>query len=242
MKNIITLLTLFLSLQLYASTIVGTVESLHGNIKVKHQDSIVKVRMKKGSQIQAGDLLTSSRNATVKIKLTDNSKLILDELSTIHFSSVYDAEQSAGKILYKITSRDAKHSLKIKTPFAIIGIKGTTFIVNATQTQSIMLKEGLIGIASINEKFELYRKCLDDEFNSFKAKGDAAMKQQLNDFEKFKKMQEGALYEKPQITKEFDLKAGNSVSFDTNKVKEHTFSKDDDNEFTHFESLLQKMK
>ena len=242
MKNSITFLILLFSLQLSASTIVGTVESLHGSIKLKHENSIVKVHVKKGSEILAGDLLTSSKNASVQIKLTDNSKLLLDELSTIHFTSVYAAEQSKGNILYTITSRDAKHSLKVKTPFGVIGIKGTIFIVNATQTQSLMLKEGLVGITSINEEFELYRKKIDAEFNSFKAKGDAAMKQQLNDFEKFKKMQDGALYEKPQITKEFDLKAGNSVFFNTNKVKEHAFGKDEKSAFAHFTSLMKDMR
>ena len=225
-----------------ATNFIGTVENVKGSVKIKHPNSISKSRVQSGISIQAGDLLTSSKNASIEIKLNDNSILLLDELSTLHFSSLYEATQDKGKVLYKITSRDAKNSLKIKTPFAIIGIKGTTFIVNATQTQSVMLKEGLIGVVSINEEFELYRKRIDDEFNSFKAEGDVAMQQQLNDFEKFKKMQEGALYEAPTITKEFDLKAGNTVSFDGRKVKEQAFTQAVENEFSHFESLRQNMR
>lgn len=242
MKLLFSLLLFIFSTQLFATSFIGTIKSVKGSVKVKHDNSISKNRVKSGMSVQAGDLLTSSKNASVEIKLTDNSLVLLDELSTLHFSSLYAATQSSGKVLYKITSRDAKNSLKIETPFAVIGIKGTTFIVNTTQTQSVLLKKGLIGITSINEKFELYKKRLDNEFNSFKAKGDVAMQQQLNDFEKFKKMQENALYEAPISTKEFDLSAGNSVSFDGKKVKEQAFASEEKKEFSHFDSLLKDMR
>ena len=242
MKFFLSLLLFMFSTQVFATSFIGTIKSVKGSVKVKHHNSISKNRVKSGMGILAGDLLTSSKNASVEIKLTDNSLVLLDELSTLHFSSLYEATQTSGKVLYKITSRDAKNSLKIKTPFAVIGIKGTTFIVNSTQTQSVMLKKGLIGIRSINEKFELYRQRMDNEFNSFKAKGDVAMQQQLNDFEKFKKMQQKELYEAPISTKEFDLSAGNSVSFDGKKVKEQAFTSEAKKEFSHFDSLLQDMR
>lgn len=242
MKFLPILITFVLSCELLASNVVGSVTNLSGRVKVKHEGSISKMRLKKGASIEAGDLITTPKNGALIITLADKSKLTLDELSSIHFSSLYAAEQQGGKILYHITSRDAKNSLKVKTPFAIIGIKGTTFIVNATQTKSVMLKEGKIGIASIKKEFKLYRKRLEDEFKSFKAQGDVAMKQQLNDFEKFKKMQEGALYEKPKMTKKFDLTAGNSVSFDGKKVKENRFGKDDKKEFQHFDKLIESMR
>ena len=242
MKFFLSLLLFMFSTQVFATSFIGTIKSVKGSVKVKHHNSISKNRVKSGMGILAGDLLTSSKNASVEIKLTDNSLVLLDELSTLHFSSLYEATQTSGKVLYKITSRDAKNSLKIKTPFAVIGIKGTTFIVNSTQTQSVMLKKGLIGIRSINEKFELYRQRMDNEFNSFKAKGDVAMQQQLNDFEKFKKMQQKELYKAPISTKEFDLSAGNSVSFDGKKVKEQAFTSEAKKEFSHFDSLLENMR
>ena len=46
-------------------------------------------------------------------------------------------------------------NVKIKTPFTIIGIKGTTFIVNATKDSSVTLKEGL------------YRQKVKAEFESY---------------------------------------------------------------------------
>ena len=212
-----------------ANSAVGTIESVKGSVKVKSEGSFKKSKLKVGSEIKSGDLITTSKKGTAILKLSDGSTLVLDVSSSIHFASSTDAEQTSGKIYYKITSRDAKNSLKVKTPFAIIGIKGTTFIVNATEDASVKLKEGLIGIASMKEEFNLYRKKVEEEFNKFKA-------QQMSEFEKFKNAQNQ--YAAPVKTKEFDLKEGNTVSFSDNDVKEDAWTKDDDAEFDYFEAMI----
>jgi len=226
---------------LFALSVVGEIESLNGNVKVKSEGSIKKSKLSSGQSINAGDLIISSRDSSVKIKLVDGSSLVLAELSTVHFTSIYEAEQVEGKVLYSITSRDAKNSLKIKTPFAVIGIKGTTFIINATEESSVTLKEGLIGVTSLNAEFELYRKKIDDEFSAFKAQSAAAMQQEKDEFEKFKN-DNYTKYEKPIITKEFDLHALHRISFDGTKVKEDAFEEADKKAFDYFAKLLESMK
>ena len=225
------LVSIFLSIvtSLFATTIVGNIEKIEGTVKVKSEGSIRKKRVRSGFEIQEGDLLITSKKASAVLKLLDGSTLVLDASSSIHFHSLTDASQIDGKIYYNITSRDAKNSLKIKTPFAIIGIKGTTFVVNATQNASVTLKEGLIGVQSIKEEFELYKKAIQAEFNNY-------LSSQMSEFEKFKNKQ--SRYEKPVKTKEFDLKAGNCISFNKKRVNEDAWSKKDDAEFTHFETLL----
>ena len=216
-----------------AGNILGNVEKLKGSVKVKSEGSIKKSRVRAGLEIKAGDLIITSKNASAKIKLRDGSTVVLDESSSIFFNSTYNAQQNSGKIYYKITSRDAKHSLKIKTPFAIIGIKGTTFIINATEdASSVALKEGLIGVASIKEEFELYRKEVQKEFEDFMAQQKAA-------YDEYKQVQKPGFVEK---TKEFDLHQKKTVSFDGNKASEEDWTKADDEEFEHFEELINSMK
>jgi len=216
-----------------ANNIVGSVESLKGRVKVKSENSIKKSRVKAGLEIKAGDLIITSKNAFAKIKLKDDSTIVLDESSSILFNSVYDAKQDSGKIYYKITSRDAKNSLKIKTPFAIIGIKGTTFIINTSKENSfVSLKEGLIGVASVKEKFELYRTEVRKQFEDF-------MAQQQASYEEYKQVQKPGFVEK---TKEFDLKANKIVSFDGNKASEKDWTNTQIQEFKHFQDLMDLMK
>lgn len=214
-----------------ASTILGSVEQVNGNVKVKSEDSFMKSKVTKGLEVKKGDLITTSKNANTVIKLLDDSILVLDSNSTLHFTSKNMAEQEKGKVYYKITSRDAKNALKVKTPFAIIGIKGTTFIVDSSEKASVKLKEGVVGIQSIKEEFELYRKAVQEEYNKY-------VSEQKSEFEKYKSQQQN---EATFITKEFDLQAGNTVSFDGKKVDEKAWTQEDDAEFEYFEKLMRSI-
>jgi len=211
------------------ASIIGSVEQLKGNVKVKSEGSIKKSKLKVGLEINSGDMIMTYSKASAVIKLVDGSQVVLDAKSIIHFKSPTDTEQLEGRIYYNITSRSAKNRLNIKTPFAIIGIKGTTFVINATKHQSVTLKEGLIGVKSIKEEFTLYRKAVEDEFNRY-------MAGQISEFEKFKKKQNR--YAPPIKTKAFDLKAGNRISFNAKRVNEDEWSKNDDEEFRYFEILM----
>ena len=233
MKALFLSLWIILFSSLSANASIGTVEQLKGNVKVKNEGSIRKSKVQRGLEIAAGDLITTSKQSTAKLILADGSTLVLDERSSILFISALEAKQSEGKIFYKITSRDAKNSLKVKTPFAIIGVKGTTFIINTTDKPSVSLKEGLIGIQSLKEEFNLYRQKVQEEFENYVSK-------QQSDFEKYKNEQNKYAVAEP--TKEFDMKQGNRISFFGQRVNEDAWSADDDAEFDHFEKLLEFMK
>lgn len=214
---------------LNASAVIGFVQKVDGSVKVKNEGSIKKHKVKVNLEIKSGDLISTSKKGTAVLKLVDGSVLVLDTSSSIHFKTPNDAEQTEGKIYYKITSRNAKNSLKIKTPFAIIGIKGTTFVVNATGKASVKLEEGLIGVKSIKEDFKLYRKAVMAEYDKY-------ISAQQSAFEKYKSdLKKGTA----EITKEFDLHAGNTISFDNNEVSEKSFSDDDKKEFARFKKMME---
>jgi hypothetical protein len=216
-----------------SAKVVGTVDGLNGIVKISREGSVKKINVLKGTKIQKGDLVTTSSSATALLKLVDGSNVVLDKSSSILFANINQAEQKSGSVYYKITSRSANNSLDVKTPFAIIGIKGTTFIVNSDEgDKSIALKEGKIGIASMKEEFELYRKKVLEEFNNYKNQQEAAYEQYLREL----------AGEKPQIVKEFDLNAGNKVSFNEKKVVESSFNGDTNASFNHFDDIIKSMK
>ena len=214
-----------------ASSSIGNVELVKGNVKVKSEDSFKKSKLSVGLEIKKGDLITTSQKATAVIKLLDGSTLVLDESSTLHFNASSVVEQQEGKVYYKITSRDAKNSISVKTPFAIIGIKGTTFIIDAGEQNSVKLQEGVVGIQSIKEEFELYRKVVQKQFDDFMAEQQAA-------FDEYKQVQKPGFVEK---TKEFDLQSRKTVSFDGKKATENDWTKEDDAEFERFEKLMESI-
>ena len=240
MKLILLSISLLFSTILSASIPIGVVSLYKGNVKIKSKNSIKKTQVQLGLTIKSGDLIISSKKSAAKIKLRDGSVVLLDQSSSIYFHSLTQAEQQSGKILYRITSRDAKNSLKVKTPFAIIGIKGTTFIVNTTKNASVSLKEGLLGITSPNQEFHLYRKKIEEEFSRYKEQGKKHIKQQKEEFERYKQKQQQ--YKKVKVVESFDLKAGNKISFKGKEVKESSFTKNESDEFKYFYNLLQMMK
>ena len=227
MKLFLLFITIFFSYA-SASSVVATVVKVDGYVKYKEANSFKKYKVKVGTKLKQGALLSTSSGSNAVVKLVDDSTLVIDESSTLRFIDNKNIEQNDGKVFYKITSRDASNALNIKTPFAIIGIKGTTFIADATKNASISLKEGLIGVKSLKEEFELYAKETQKKYDTF-------LEQQQAEFQRFQNNQAPI---KPIITKEFDLNAGKSISFNKNKVKEDDFDKYTKSEFKRFESML----
>lgn len=228
MKKMILTLIFALSTSINASAVVGSVSKIVGSVKVKSEGSFKKSKVQLDQKIKEGDLITTSRKGKVVISLVDGSDVVLGKSSSVHFKKNKSLEQNAGKVFYKIASRDAKNSIKIKTPFAIIGIKGTTFTINSQKgNESVALKEGKIGVTSIEEAFNLYRKEVLAKYNEY-------VMDQMKGFEKFK----GTNKPEPEITKEFDLEAGNVISFSGKTVKESAWNDGDDAEFDEFENMI----
>ena len=66
----------------------------------------------------------------------------------------------------------------------------------------------------------------------------------MSDFEKFKRgiTDDEKEKETPIITKEFDLKAGKSISFSGNeRVDEKAFKEEQEEQFNHFKELMKSM-
>ena len=59
-----------------AYSVVGTVENYKGNVKIKSETSVKKNKVKSNLQIKSGDMIVTSQNAFVQIKLNDNSNIV----------------------------------------------------------------------------------------------------------------------------------------------------------------------
>lgn len=209
---------------------LGEVVAVKGTVKLKTEKSIKKVKIDAGYTLQSGDMIISSKDSYAKLKMKDDSLIVLDKNSIIRFLSSSELKQERGKIYYKITHKEVKNPLHVRTNFAIIGIKGTVFIVKAEEKKEVLLQKGVVEISSIKEEFALYKKRVNDEFKKFK-------ETQNKDFENYKQ----SLYEKVKMTKSFDLYNMNKVEFDGNKVRENSFEESDKNEFEYFKTLIDEI-
>jgi hypothetical protein len=146
----------------------ATLIKVEGKVKILSKNSIKKHKAKSGDIIYSGDKLISYKGSKAFIKLSDDSKIILNENAELVLLSENRLKQESGEVYYKIKKRYASKGLKVSTPFSIIGIKGTEFIVNSTGNREIALNKGLLSIESLRKSFELHVAKVMSEFEAYK--------------------------------------------------------------------------
>jgi len=183
--------------------VVAIIIELEGKAKILSLGEIKKHKAVKGEALYKGDKLISYGDANILVELNDKSKIILNSSSSLTFLSNTELKQDQGEIYYKINKRIKSQGLQIKTPFSIMGIKGTEFIINTLGSGEIALNEGLIGIESLSDSFELHKKELIAKYNEYKS-------EQIHGFEDYKKMPED---DNVSYVKEFNLKSKRVLHF-----------------------------
>lgn len=190
---------------------VAVIVKIDGKAKVLPHKSIKKHQAKQGEALFEGDKLITYEEAKVLVELDDSSNVILNAGSELSFLDCNNLKQNAGEIYYKIKTRKSSQGLKVETPFSIMGIKGTEFIVDAQGKGEIALNEGLVGIESLHADFELHKQQVMAEYEKFKNEQNTA-------FEAYKAEMDGEIV---SYVKAFDLEAGNVLHFsDAENCKE----------------------
>lgn len=211
----------------YANGPLAKIAKIEGNVKVLKAGEIKKSAATVGQEISKGDMVITASGAMASILFVDKSKVVLDEKAKLKVEGFDKLAQEGGKVFYSIKKRGAK-GLKVATNFAVIGVKGTKFMVSDDEkNRAVSLKEGLVGVQSLKEEFELHRKKEMDEYEAYK-------RQMMGEYEEYKKELEKEFVE---FVKEFDLKPNKTVTFDGNKVSEEASLEEIAKEFSRFESF-----
>jgi len=210
-----------------------------GVVKVLPSESIKKHKAVKEELLFEGDRLITYAGSKVLIELADNSKVVLNEKAELTFLDDKSLEQESGEIYYKITKRVDSKGLKVKTPFSIIGIKGTEFIVNSDGGGEIALNEGLIGVESLRAEFELHKKKVMADYEAYKSK-------QMQEFEAYKAALQDEIV---TYVKAFDLQPSRLLRFGDasdceaeceSKVSELNFTDATEKRFSAYQEMIQE--
>jgi hypothetical protein len=184
------------------SPVLGEIVKTEGRAKVFIGPDDLGQRSKEGMKLRAGYKIITYKDSNVILRLEDNSSVILNENAELSFVDVQSLKQETGEVYYQIEKRAESKGLKIQTPFSIIGIKGTEFIVDANKTE-IALNEGRIAIASLRAEFELHKQEVMQEYEKYKQK-------QMDGFKAYKARAENEIV---SYVKEFDLEHGKVLYF-----------------------------
>ena len=211
MKIIIMFFLFLFSIQ---ATTLGTVKKIEGKAKLQGQDSMRKKSLEVGKELVAGDTVLTYRQSKVVLELNDKTKIVIDAFAKLTLLSADKFDQDGGKVYYKVTKRKGAKGLNVKTPFAIIGVKGTEFVItDDNNSKALSLNEGLVGVDSPDGK--PFAHIDEDKVN---AKLGTPSDVQA-EFEAYKK----ELYaEFAEYVKSFDLKPGKKLVFNGKQVLEST--------------------
>jgi len=207
----------------------AVINKLEGTVKVQHKNSIKKSKLSVGATLEQGDTVLTYRSAKVVITMSDKTKIVVNEYAKLQLLTNDEYAQSGGKVFFKVTKRKGGKGLKVKTPFAIIGVKGTQFVVTDNdKDKSLALKEGLVGVDNPHDKeFALLDKDKLDAALSGMPGG------QMAEFEQYKK---DLMAEFTEYKKSFDLHPGKKLSFNGNAVSQSSIDSSDDAMFKDFSS------
>lgn len=170
------------------------------------------------------------------VQFDDGALSVMDEKSSLRVEQSGWLSQLGGKVYYVFrkvlgTKEEPK---QVKTGFATIGIRGTTFIVvDNAEGQSVALQTGLLNIESPGEDYAVVTPPAGD-FESFKKQ---MQDQQQNMKREFNEYKEKTAREFIEYKKSFDLQANRVVSFDGNKVREKDLDESFTGQFGDFEAF-----
>ena len=124
-----------------AAAEIGQVKVARGDVALEREGKTLAATV--GMRVQAADVVKTGADGSVGITLDDDSLLSLGPRSTLSLDRyAFDATTSRGRFdaalsrgtLAVISGRIAKQSpdaMTVRTPVAILGVRGTRFVVSA---------------------------------------------------------------------------------------------------------------
>jgi len=113
--------------------VVGNITKAKGKVQIIKENSFKGVDYKIfGGKLEVKDIVRTKRKSFANILFIDNTKVFLEEKSRLIIENfIPDKDVSlytpSGKVIYKVVKR-VKGKFKVKTPTALIGVKGTKFM------------------------------------------------------------------------------------------------------------------
>ena len=183
---------------------VGTVTSLKGGARIFTKGVVSVQDATSSSKLDVGQTIKTRLNSEVGVMFIDKTKVLVGPNSFLEILDVKKLSIGGTKVLFKVSRQSDFKGLTIVTPTAIIGVRGTTFLVHSEgKNTSIFLKEGEISVASPEGRFKNYLASTEQEFQEYK---------------------EGLQKEYEQYIAEFTMKAGMAVSIHGDEVRSEEFS------------------
>jgi len=234
--SISAIFVLIFSIYTYAGEYRGEVISATGEVYIIDSAGEHHAVEGPGYPVRETDTLVTDQGGTAIISFNDGVLSVLNENSRLRVEKTYWLSHLGGKIYF--TFRKVFNGTRhVKTRFATLGIRGTTFIIyDNNDQQAVALQEGLLDIESHGPAFEIHRRHQLDEFEAFKQQ--QMQQQQKEELRKeFDEYRQQLQREFIEFKRNFSMQAEHVISFDGDRVDERVIDDDAMADFENFEAI-----
>lgn len=211
---------------------LGKLSHADGQIKIIRQGQVVPEKVASQAlplDLFPGDKVQSSSGSEARIRLADNSLILLQASSLLILLSEGHQKLAQGRVLYNVRKRGGLKGLKVSTRSATIGVKGTQFLVQQDdQQQKVLLNEGVVELVSDGD---LFLKPIQDQMQAFEN-----YKQDIN--AEFDEYQRQMNQEFQEYVKSLTMAAGQGFAIgDQQSLSKIEFSEQDKSDFSRLNEL-----
>lgn len=230
----ITIIVIVVSVSIDADTIRGELIKVEGEVNVVDVHGVRHSVERYGLVVRELDTIETARGSKAVVRFTDGSLSIMDQASRIRVEKAGWLSHLGGKIYFTF-KKVFGDSRQVKTRFATLGIRGTTFIVTDDDSgQSVALAEGLLDIQTSGAAFEIHRQHQLDQFRAYKQQAQEQQQATQSEFDDYKQQLKRDFIE---YKTSFSLQPNHIVRFDGNRVDEGLIDDDIKAEFEYFEAI-----
>lgn len=230
----ITIIVIVVSVSIDADTIRGELIKVEGEVNVVDVHGVRHSVERYGLVVRELDTIETATGSKAVVRFTDGSLSIMDQASRIRVEKAGWLSHLGGKIYFTF-KKVFGDSRQVKTRFATLGIRGTTFIVTDDDSgQSVALAEGLLDIQTSGAAFEIHRQHQLDQFRAYKQQAQQQQQATQSEFDDYKKQLNRDFIE---YKTSFSLQPNHIVRFDGNRVDEGLIDDDIKAEFEYFEAI-----
>jgi len=180
------------------------------------------------------DTIVTAEGGNAIVRFNDGVLSILREKSRLQVEKANWLSHLGGKIYFTFRKVFSERR-QVKTRFATLGIRGTTFIIyDDDNGQRVALEEGLLDIESPGPVFEIHKQQALDEFEAFKQKTLQQKNQMRREFDDYKEQVQRDYIEYGTV---FTLQPDHVIRFDGTRVDENLFDDNVTAEFEDFEAI-----
>jgi len=240
MKTIKLVSLFFISLSIFIQTAASAesfrarIVKVDGHVYVVNSEGEQREPSKKQYLVNSNETVITRKDSKAVIQFEDGAMSVLDEKSSLRVEQSGWLSQLGGKVYYvfrKVFGRDRPK--KVKTKFATIGIRGTTFIVNIdSDNQQVALQEGKLNIESPGDDYAVIKpEAGMDDFAAFKKQAEQRNQAMQDEFSDYKK---NINKEFVEYKKSFDLEANKVINIRGQSVRESELDQDWESSFDSF--------